>query len=103
MWLKNSASTEYAGYINMVCLEDNVQVRKESWGLLFYSQPRHKLCFVRSGNWLEPEHFKGAWSLDELATDIATRTEKSTENVRRLLEKLTERLKENRMVVDELR
>ena len=87
----------------MVCLADNVRVRKESWGLLFYSQPLHKLCFVRSGNWLEPEHFNGGWSLDELATDIAARTKKSTENVRRLLEKLTERLKENRMVVDELR
>lgn len=87
----------------MVCLADNVQVRKESWGLLFYSQPLHKLCFVRSGHWLEPEHLNGAWSLDELATDIAARTEKSAENVRSLLEKLTERLKEKRMVVDELR
>jgi putative mycofactocin binding protein MftB len=87
----------------MVCLADSVQVRKESWGLLFYSQTLHKLCFVRSGHWLEPEHFNGAWSLDELATDIAARTKKSPEKVRSLLEKLTERLKEKRMVVDELR
>ena len=87
----------------MVCLAENVQVRKESWGLLFYSQPRHKLCFVKSGRWLEPEHFNGNWSLDGLAADIAGRTGKSIETVKSTLTKLTGNLIENRMVVDGLR
>jgi len=87
----------------MVCrLADNVRVRKESWGLLFYSQPRHKLCFVKSGNWLEPDHFNGDWSLDKLADDIAGRTGKSAEIIQESLTKLTANLIENRMVVDEL-
>jgi hypothetical protein len=101
--LKNSASTEYAGYISMICLAENVQVRKESWGLLFYSQPLHKLCFVRSGTWLEPEHFNGGWSLDGLADDIAARTGKSVDNVKNSLTRLTGHIIEKGMVVDGLR
>ena len=88
----------------MVCrLADNVQVRKESWGLLFYSQPRHKVCFVRSGNWLDPDHFNGDWSLDNLVADVAGRTGKSAETVENSLRTLTGHLIGNRMVVDEIR
>lgn len=86
----------------MVCLAENVQVRKESWGLLFYSQPRHKLSFIRSGNWLEPEHFNGDWSLEEMATDIAMRIGKPIESVREPLSKVAGRLIENGMIVDGL-
>ena len=87
----------------MYYLADNVRVRRESWGLLFYHQARHKVCFVRSGNWLEPNHFNGDWSLDKLAADIAGRTGKTAEMVQNSLTKLTANLIENRMVVDELR
>ncbi len=87
----------------MVCLAENVQVRKESWGLLFYSQPRHKVCFVRSGNWLEPGHFNGDWSLDGLAADIAGRTGKSAPAVEASLRRLAGHLLRKRMVIDELR
>ena len=87
----------------MVCLAENVQVRKENWGLLFYSHPRHKVCFVRSGSWLEPAHFDGGWSLEGLAADIAGRTGKPTATVAKSLDKLTGYLIENGMVADELR
>ena len=86
----------------MVRLADAVQVRKETWGLLFYSQSRHKLCFVRSGNWLEPEHFNSDWSLDKLTTDITERTGKPIETVKNSLRRLAANLIKNGMVVDEL-
>jgi hypothetical protein len=87
----------------MVCLAENVQVRKENWGLLFYSQPRHKVCFVRSGSWLEPAHFDGGWSLEHLAADITGRTGKSAGTVIKSLRKLIGYLVESGMVADELR
>jgi hypothetical protein len=87
----------------MVCLAENVQVRKENWGLLFYSQPQHKVCFVRSGNWLETDYFLGGWSLEGLAADIAGRTGKPAETVEKSLRKLTGHLVKNGMVTDELR
>ncbi len=52
-------------------LAAGVQVRKESWGLLFYSQDQHRLLFVRSGNWLLPHHLDGRWTVDGIAADIS--------------------------------
>jgi hypothetical protein len=87
----------------MACrLAENVQVRKESWGLLFYSQPQHKVCFVKSGDWLYPEHFDGSWTLDDITNDIARRTGTPAEIIERSIPKLTERLTANRMIVNEL-
>ena len=87
----------------MACrLADNVQVRKEDWGLLFYSQARHKLCFVRSGGWLCPEHFDGSWTFESIISDIAARTGTPAEIIERSVPKLTEKLISNRMIVDEL-
>ena len=86
----------------MVRLAENVQVRKESWGLLFYSQPRHRLSFIRSGNWLEPEHFNGDWSFEALAADIAERIGKPAESVKKPLSTVTEQLIKNGMIVDGL-
>jgi putative mycofactocin binding protein MftB len=85
------------------CLADNVRVRKESWGLLFYSPPRHKVCFVRSGGWLSPDSFKGEWTVTGLAASIAARTGTPAEAVERSLEKMTGKLIDSRMVVDGLR
>jgi len=88
----------------MTCrLADNVQVRKESWGLLFYMQTRHKVCFVRSGDWLYPEHFDGTWTFDSIINDIAGRTDTPAEIIERALPRLTERLTKKRMIIDEVR
>ena len=87
----------------MACrLANNVQVRKESWGLLFYVPSRHKVCFVRSGDWLYPEHFNGTWTFDGIIDDIAGRTGTPAEIIERSLPKLAERLTSNRMIVDEV-
>lgn len=84
-------------------LADNVRVRKESWGLLFYSPPRHKVCFVRSGDWLSPNSLAGEWTVAELAKGIAVSIGIPAEAVERSLEKMTGQLINSRMVVDELR
>ena len=88
----------------MACrLADRVQVRKESWGLLFYVPSRHKVCFVRSGDWLYPPHFNGTWTTDAIIRDIAGRTGTPVEIIERALPRLTRRLAANRMISDEVR
>jgi hypothetical protein len=84
-------------------LAPDVQVRRESWGLLFYQQTRHKVCFVRSGDWLYPAHFDGTWTLESIREDIARRTGAPTETIARSLPKLTRHLTSNRMLADEVR
>jgi hypothetical protein len=83
-------------------LAGGVQVRKESWGLLFYSQSRHKLCFVRSGNWLYPKHFNGTWTFKNMVDDIAGRTGTPAEIIERSMPALAQKLVTNRMIVDGL-
>ncbi len=88
----------------MTCrLADNVQVRKESWGLLFYSPSRHKVCFVRSGDWLYPEHFNGTWTLDGIVNDIAGRTGTPAEIIESSLPGVAGRLIKNRVITNEIR
>ena len=84
-------------------LVDSVQVRKESWGLLFYHQTRHKMCFVRSGDWLYPSHFDGTWTDQSLINDIAERTDTPAEIIERSLPKLTKHLASSRMITHEVR
>ncbi|MFC1942558.1 hypothetical protein ACFLWU_05005 [Chloroflexota bacterium] len=87
----------------MVCrLSENVQVRKESWGLLFYSSARHKVCFVRSGEWLYPHYFDGTWTVDVLITDIARRLNTPAEIIERSIKKLTSHLTDSEMIVNGL-
>jgi hypothetical protein len=83
-------------------LADNVQVRKESWGLLFYSQPRHKVCFVKSGDWLSPAHFDGTWTTESITEDISKRIDRPVENIEHTLCKLTRNLTAGRMITDEV-
>jgi hypothetical protein len=83
-------------------LADNVQVRKENWGLLFYSQPRHKVSFVRSGDWLSPSHFDGTWTFESITIDISKRTASPMEMVERILQKLTDNLTSSRVITDEV-
>lgn len=90
--------------MTMTCrLADNVRVRKESWGLLFYVPSRHRVCFVRSGDWLYPRHFDGTWTFDTIVADIAERTGTPAEIVERSLPKLTGQLAAKRMIADEVR
>jgi len=84
-------------------LADGVQVRRESWGLLFYRQPQHKLSFVRSGDWLQPAHFDGTWTLETIADDVSRRTGAPPETLARALPRLASRLLKNGVISDEIR
>ncbi len=84
-------------------LADGVQVRKESWGLLFYVNSRHRVFFVKSRDWLYPAHFDGTWSAQSLAADIAARTGTPVDSIERSLPVLTQRLLKNRVIIDEIR
>lgn len=83
-------------------LAGDVQVRKESWGLLFYQQLRHKVCFVRSGDWLYPRYFDGSWTYDGMVGDIARRTGTPAEIIECSIQKLTGHLMDKRMIINEL-
>ncbi|MBN1191671.1 MAG: hypothetical protein JXA46_18100 [Dehalococcoidales bacterium] len=84
------------------CLPGDVQLRKESWGLLFYSQNQHRLFFVKSREWLSPFHFDGTWSFDRLAGDIVQRTGASQDQVKETLGRTIEKLLMNGFVIHEL-
>jgi hypothetical protein len=84
-------------------LAEGVQVRKEDWGLLFYQPSRHKVMFVRSGDWLYPEHFDGSWTPAEIVEDITRRTGAPSEIIERSLPRLTARLAAREMIADEIR
>jgi hypothetical protein len=84
-------------------LAENVQVRKESWGLLFYQPARHKVCFVRSGDWLYPAHFDGTWTSEGIINDISQRSGVPAEIIERSLPKLASHLTSNRMISHEVR
>ena len=83
-------------------LAEDVQVRKESWGLLFYQQLRHRVCFVRSSDWLYPRYFDGSWTFDGMVGDIARRTGTPAEIIERSIQKLTGHLTDNGMIANEL-
>jgi hypothetical protein len=84
-------------------LADNVQVRKESWGLLFYQPSWHKVCFVRSVDWLYPKHFDGTWMFESIIEDIAGRTGTPAEIIERSLPRLEKHLTSSRMLAHEVR
>jgi putative mycofactocin binding protein MftB len=84
-------------------LADDVQVRQESWGLLFYRQTQHKLCFVKSADWLLPAHFDGTWTLEGIVDDIYRRTRVPPEIIERSLSPLTDHLARNQVITDEIR
>jgi putative mycofactocin binding protein MftB len=86
----------------MLRLAANVQVRQESWGLLFYASLQHKLRFVKSGDWLRPGDFDGTWDYHRLAAAIARRRDTPAEVVERSLKKLVQYLTRNGLIIDEL-
>ena len=86
----------------MVCrLAKDVQVRKESWGLLFYSSAKHKLRFIRSGDLLYPRHFDGTWTLDKLVNDVARRKDNSVNAINPSIQKLIKYLIDSELIVNE--
>jgi putative mycofactocin binding protein MftB len=85
------------------CLADGVQVRRESWGLLFYRPGPHKLCFVKSGDWLNPAHFDGSWTFAAIIDDVSRRTGVSRGTIERSFLRLADRLVKNRVILDEIR
>ena len=88
----------------MTCrLAETVQVRKESWGLLFYVPAYHKVCFVRSGDWLYPEHFDGTWTPERIVGEVSERTGTPGEVIERSFPRLIGRLARNGMIIDEVR
>ncbi len=80
-------------------LADYVQVRKESWGLLFYHQKRHKIFFVRSGDWLGPEHFDGTWTALTLNCDVSRRRQLAPQIIAKQLDTLMARLADAKLVL----
>ena len=92
------------GILAVTCrLADSVQVRKESWGLLFYHQARHRMCFVRSGDWLYPRHFDGTWTEQNIIDEISNRTGVPAEIIERSLPKLMKHLVSSRITAHEIR
>jgi putative mycofactocin binding protein MftB len=83
-------------------LANNVQVRKESWGLLFYSSDKHKLRFVKSGEWLEPEHLDGTWTMLRLAEDVAGHRGSPVEVIQPSIHKLLDYLVDSELIINEL-
>lgn len=82
-------------------LAENVQVRKESWGLLFYTSARHGVCFIRSGDWLYPQYFDGTWAFGDIVGDIIERIGTSTRTIEDTVLKLITQLVERRIIVNE--
>jgi hypothetical protein len=82
-------------------LAENVQVRKESWGLLFYTPARHGVCFIRSGDWLSPRYFDGTWAFNDMVGDIIERIGTSTKTSEDTVLKLITQLIKRRIIVDE--
>jgi putative mycofactocin binding protein MftB len=83
-------------------LAENVQVRKEIWGLLFYSQTQHRLFFLRSKDLLFTDYFKGTWTFNSLAETVVARTQSRVEAVKPVLQKLHDSLVKSGMIVHEL-
>jgi hypothetical protein len=84
-------------------LAENIQVRQESWGLLFYSQLGHKIVFVKCFDWLQPKHFNGTWALTDIVNDASARTGTSSGLLDCALRKSIDNLLKNGMVINELR
>lgn len=88
----------------MTCrLANHVQVRKESWGLLFYSSSKHKLRFVRSGELLYPRYFDGTWTPEQMVDDAAARQSKPVITLQPSFRKIVKYLVDSELIIDESR
>lgn len=80
-----------------------VQVRKESWGLVFYSQLKHKILFVKSTDLLYPHHFDGTWTFTAIAEDASDRTGNPLIPTEKAIRTCIDKLLDRGLVVHELR
>ncbi len=83
-------------------LPNGVQVRKEIWGLLFYSQTQHKILFVKSADWLYPRHFDGTWTFSTIVDEVSTRTGTPRVFIENTVRKCIGKLLDNGTVANEL-
>ena len=82
-------------------LADRVSVRKERFGLLFYSPIGPRLTFVHSGTWIQPELFKGNISLKKWLEDQSSfLSEQTLLEMERRLSKLLSRLVQKELIVE---
>ena len=81
-------------------LAKGVQVRKEDWGLLFYSQGEHKIYFVRSDNRLQPLYSDGTFQPDSLYWGETNIKGSSPEVIEHSVPKLMTHLVERGIIVD---
>lgn len=70
--------------------------------MLFYSQSRHCVSFVRSRDWFYPQNFDGTWTFERILAEIASRTEKSAGIIEHSVRKFLEDLMQKGMIVLEL-
>jgi putative mycofactocin binding protein MftB len=84
-------------------LADSVQVRKESWGLLFYSQTQHRALFIKSADWLYPHYFDGNWTFNRIIADIVERTRVSIGIIEDSIQNSITDLVKRGVVIHELR
>jgi putative mycofactocin binding protein MftB len=82
-------------------LARGVQVRKEDWGLLFYSQGESKIYFAKSGDWLHPLYSGGTSHSDSLYYNEADGTETPSKVVEHSIQKLITYLVERGIIVNE--
>jgi hypothetical protein len=81
-------------------LAKGVQVRKEDWGLLLYSQAESKIYFVKSGNRLHPAYSDGRFQPDSLRCNEADSTD-SSDFMPHPIQKLISHLIERGLIVNE--
>jgi len=82
-------------------LAKGVQVRKEDWGLLFYSQGESRIYFVQSGDWLSPLYSDGAFRLDSSRCNEVKHTGASTKVIENSVHKLITYLVERGIVANQ--
>jgi putative mycofactocin binding protein MftB len=81
-------------------LAKGVQVRKEDWGLLFYSPGEHKIYFAKSDNSVWPLCSDGRFQPDSLCYDEADGPGSSPEAMEHSVLKLITYLVERGIIVD---
>jgi putative mycofactocin binding protein MftB len=82
-------------------LSRGIRVRKEDWGLLFYSQAKNKIYFVKSGDCLRPLYSDKTLQSDFLYYDNDG-TVTSSKTPERSVQKLITHLVERGIIVNEI-
>lgn len=84
-------------------LQSGVRVRKEKFGLLFYSRNGPKLTFVYSGQWIRPDFFSGRFTLSEWLDHERLKARKEmNEDLLKAIETLLSRLVNKGLIIETL-